>query len=125
MTKEILANVGIYPLVARTATPTPAVYNDYNHPRNGGQFVIDTTAIGAAPSVVFNIEGFDVTSGKWYPILVSAAVVATGTIVLRIYPGETPAANLAVSDYLPPQWRVRPVHGNADSITYSVGVNLR
>lgn len=114
----------LYPSAARTATPTAVVVDDGNRMRAGGHFIIDVTAIGAAPSVVFNIEAFDPASGKWYPLLASAAITAVGTTVLRIYPGVAAAANLAVSDALPQTWRMRPVHGNGDSITYSVGARL-
>ncbi len=125
MSKEVLASVPIFASAARTATPTPFTANDGGHPRVGGQFTINVTAIGAAPSVVFNIEGLDPVSGVYYPILTSAAITATGTTVLRVYPGAANTANLSVSDYIPPQWRVRPVHGNSDSITYSMTANMR
>ncbi len=112
---------------ARTATPAVYSQADGNQGRNGGHFILTVTAIGAAPSVVFNFEALDDISGLWYPLLISAAVVATTAVptVFRIFPGVTPVANLAVSDFLPPTWRIRPVHGNADSITYSVGAILR
>jgi hypothetical protein len=117
----------VYPSLARTATPTAYSQADGNQGRLGGHFVLNVTAIGAAPSVVFNIEGFDEASGLWYPLLISAAVVATTAVptVFRLYPGVTPAANLSVSDFLPSTWRIRPVHGNSDSITYSLGAILR
>ncbi len=117
--------VPVFQSLARTATPTPATFNDVSHTRLGGHFVIDATAIGAAPSVVFNIEAQDPLSQKWYALLVSAAITAVGTTRLSIYPGVPPVANVSASDFIPPIWRVRPVHGNADSITYSVSANLR
>src|ERR1051326_2526877 len=92
----------IYPLIARTAAPTTATYDDGVHTRKGGHFVIDVTAVGAAPSVVFNIEALDKLSGKWYPILISAAITATGTTVLKVYPGAPPANNAVANDILPP-----------------------
>lgn len=117
--------VPVFPSVARTASPTPASFNDVSHTRLGGHIVIDATAIGAAPSVVFNIEAQDPLSQKWYALLTSAAITAIGTTRLTIYPGAPATANVSVSDFIPPIWRVRPVHGNADSITYSVAANLR
>ncbi len=115
----------IFPSVARTATPAAVEFDDGTAPRNGGYILINVSAIGAAPSVVFNIEGLAPVAGFWYPILTSVAITATGATLLRIFPGATPGANTAVSDWLPPRWRVRPVHGNADSITYSVEALLR
>ncbi len=115
----------VFPSVARTATPTAVEYDDGSHPREGGVIVINVSALTGTPSVVFNIEGFAPVAGIWYPVLASAAITATGTTVIRIFPGVTPAANLAVSDFLPPRWRIRPVHGTADSITYTVEAYLR
>lgn len=114
----------LYPSVARTATPASDPQNDVTQSRLGGHFVLDVTAIGAAPSIVVNIEAFDPASGKWYAILTSAAVTTVSTNVLRVYPGLTAAANVVASDVLPPNWRARVTHGNADSITYSLGVRL-
>jgi hypothetical protein len=112
--------VSCYPSAARVATPT--VMADQANPKGerGLLVVIDTTVIGAAPSTVFTIEGKDPLSGKYFAILVSAAVVAVGTIVLRVYPGLVAAANLVANDVLPLTWRVKAVHGNANSHTYSV-----
>lgn len=115
----------IYPALARTATPTQTVFNDFSHTRLGGHFVIRTSAIGAAPSVVPVIEAQDPLSSQWYPILTGAAITATGLVVLRVYPGVAAVANLSVPDFLPPIWRLTMTHGNADSITYSASANLR
>jgi hypothetical protein len=108
---------------ARTATVSSATFNNVNF--RGGQFIIDVTAVpGAAPSVVFSIEARDATSGTFFSLLDSVAIVAVGQTVLRVYPGLTAVANLVASDLLPWQWRVTATHGNANSITYSVGANL-
>lgn len=115
----------MFPLLARIATPTPFQSNDTSHTRLGGHFVIRTTAIGAAPSVVPSLEGQDPLSGVWYTLLTGAAIVAVGTTVLRLYPGFTPVANTTASDILPPIWRLNMTHGNSDTITYSASANLR
>ncbi len=118
--------VPILPSVARAAAgDVISAYNDLSHTRLGGHFVIRTSAIVSAPSVVPNIEAQDPLSLQWYPILTGAAITATGLVVLRVYPGVANTANLSVSDFLPPIWRVRMTHGNTDSITYSVSANLR
>lgn len=96
--------------------------------QNGEDFdfldlIIDCTAITATPSVVFTIQGKDRVSGKYYTILASAAIVATGTTVLRVGPGITAAVNVAANAMLPSIWRVIAVAGDADSMTYSVGAN--
>lgn len=116
----------VLPSLARIANPavTPT-WNDGVHTRKGGHFVINVTAIGAAPSITANIEAQDPLSQVWYALLTSAAITATGITVLKIYPGLTPIANAVASDIIPPIWRVRIVHGNSDSITYSMSANLR
>ena len=51
------------------------------------------------------------------------AITATGTTVLRVHPEIPAAANLIAQDFLPEIYRVVMTHADADSITYSVGVN--
>lgn len=109
----------IYESAARTADPE--VKDQVNTTGRGLHLVIDVTVVpGAAPSVVFTIQGKDPVSGKVWTILASAAIVAVGTTVLKVYPGLTAAANLVASDVLPPTWNVKAVHGNANSVTYTV-----
>lgn len=112
----------LYASAARTTDPTPADQTNAN--ARGLHVIIDVTAITATPSVVFTIQGKDPASGKYYTLLASAAITAAGTTVLRVYPGLTVAANLTANDVLPRTWRVVAVHGDADSITYSVGYSL-
>lgn len=115
--------VTVFTSAARTATPT-AFDGAAGSGVRGLHLVIDATAVTATPSVVFTIQGGDPVSGKFYTLLVSAAITGTGTTVLRVYPGLTAAANLVASDVLPPKWRVIATHGDADSITYSVAALL-
>ena len=112
-----------YPSAARTATPT-AIDVDVPSSARGVHVVIDATAASATPSVVPKIEGIDGVSGKAYALLTGAAITAISTTTLRVVPGIVAAANLAVSDALPDRIRVTLTHGDADSLTYSVGVNF-
>lgn len=107
---------------ARTTETTSDEQTNLNH--RAAHFIVDVTAIVATPSITVNIEAQDTASSVWYPILISAAITATGTTVLKVGPGYTPVANLTANDSLPYRWRVRVEHADADSITYSVGVNL-
>lgn len=107
---------------ARTASVDSADLVNYN--ARGGVFVIDVTALAATPSLVFTIQGKSSLGSDYYTILASAAIIATGVTVLRVYPGMTVSATLAVSDVLPRIFRVSVAAGNADSITYSISVNL-
>ena len=91
---------------------------------DGAHIVIDVTARAGASAITAHVEAHDAASGKWYALLSSAAINATGTTVLRLHPQLTAVANSIAKDGLPQNTRVRVAHGNADSITYSVGVNF-
>lgn len=103
----------------RTATTNGSDLSNFNC--RGGHIIINVTSITASPSVVFTVQGKDAVSGAYYDLLTSAAIVATGTTALTVYPGAAVTANVSASNVLPKTWRVRAVHGDADSITYSVG----
>lgn len=109
----------VYASAARTATPTTFEGQKPQWAR-GLHLVIDATAFSATPSIVFTIQGYSPLGDDAYTILASAAITGTGTTVLRVYPGLVVAANLAANDVVPARWRVTAVHGDADSITYSV-----
>lgn len=113
------SNVTVFASAARTASVNSA---DQSNPAGRGlTLVIDVTAITATPSVTFTIKGLDPASGKYYLILASAAIVAVGTTVLRVYPGLVEVANVKANLPMPLVWRLEAVHADADSITYSVG----
>jgi hypothetical protein len=113
---------------ARTATPTISDQSDPN--AEGVHIIINVTALTATPQVTPKIQGKDPVSGSYYDILVGSTItdVTVGTppaiIVLKVGPGLTPVANGAAADYLPDTWRVVMTHGDADSITYSIGAVL-
>lgn len=106
---------------ARTATPTKA---DKAVPKGvrGMRIVIDVTAVTATPSVVFTVQSKDRLSGKYSTLLASAAVATISTVVLLIYPSATAAANLVANLPVGELIAIDAVHGDADSITYSVGI---
>ena len=114
--------VTAYASQARTATPTAADLAAYR--ARAAVVVIDVTAVTSTPSVTFTVSGIDAASGKVWTLLASAAIATTGTTVLKIGPGLTAAANAAANDVIPDNIRVAPVHGNANSITYTVGVHF-
>ena len=108
----------VFPLAARTATPTAVTIST---PCPHGIFVIHCTAVTSSPSVVFTISGVDAVGEAIWTILASAAITGTGTTVLRVHPSLTASANTIAKDFLPQAIKIAPVHGNADSITYSMG----
>lgn len=112
-------SVTIYSSAARTVTPDT---QEFELPGGikYGVFVIDVTAATSTPSTVFTVSGVDRLSGKVYTVLASAAIVGTGTTVLRVGPSLTAATNLVANDVLPPVIRITATHGNANSQTYTV-----
>lgn len=113
----------VLPSAARTTAPDTQefVVDRRGFNPNGLVLVIDVTAVTATPSITVTVSGVDRVSGKVYTILASAAITATGTVVLKIGPGLTAAASLVANDLVPPVFRVSVAHGDADSITYSIG----
>jgi len=112
----------LYDSVARTSTPTAAAFSSQG--RRGLHLIIDVTAATSTPSVVPTIDGKDDLSGKWYNLLTGVAITATGTTVLKIYPGIGQATNAAASDIIPANLRLVMTHGNANSATYTAAVHL-
>lgn len=107
---------------ARTANVNSSDLSNFNG--RGVHVIIDVTSVTATPSVVFTVQGKDAVSGKYYTLLTSAAITATGTTLLTVYPGAAVTANVSASNVVPKTWRVSAAHGDADSITYSVGAVL-
>jgi hypothetical protein len=103
------------------ATLVTADQQNPNH--HGLHLVVDITAI-ATGNLTVTIQGKDQASGKYYTILASAALAATGTTVLRVYPGMTAAANVATNDILPATWRVQAVMAGGGSVTATIGGSL-
>ena len=89
-----------------------------NYGARGIKVVVDITAF-AGTSITVTIEGKDPVSGKYFTLLASAALVATGTTILTVYPGLTAAANVTASDVLPRNWRVKTT-GTYNNTTYTI-----
>lgn len=111
----------IHESAARTAAPTNV--DQHNEACSGVHVIVDYTARAAATTLTVTVEGKDPASGKYYTLLQSAAL-ALATTVLKVFPGATPAANLAANDILPRTWRVIVTPSDGNSATYSVGASL-
>ena len=109
-------HVEFFASVARTATSTAK--NTVGS--KGGTFVINVSAVTATPSVVFTLKGVDPASGNTWLMLTSAAITATGTTALRIYPGVAVSAGVTANDVLPEGIDITATHADGDSITYTV-----
>lgn len=106
----------------RTASANGA--DRVNQNARGLILVIDMTVAPGVDTVTFTVQGKDPASAKYYTILASAAIVAVSTVVLRVGPGLTAAANLVANDILPRTWRVITTHSAGTNFTYSVGAIL-
>jgi len=112
----------VLPSAARVASPA-ALARFLNHGHRGIHVVVNVTALTAAPSVVVTLQGVD-AFGATYDLLVGTAITATGKIDFKLYPGIGQLAGRSASDVLPSIWTLGLVHGNADSITYTVSAEL-
>lgn len=92
----------------------------------GVQVGIDITALtGTGPTVTVTIQGKDAASGKYYTLLQSAAIAATGFTLLTLYPGAPSAANASSPQVLPATWRViAAVAGTGPAATATVGASV-
>ena len=112
----------LLPNIPRTASTDSPSFINYN--ATGAHFIINVSALTATPSIVVTIQALDVISTVYYDVLVSNAITATGTTVLKVHPGINPIVNGSANDMLPRIFRVSVAHADADSITYSIGANL-
>jgi hypothetical protein len=120
---SVLPSQGVlFPSAARTATPTVPTEFGPTHMSVGITVRIDATAVAATPSVEFSIQGWDEAGQDWFEILRSVAVTAVGVTTMKVDPRIAAGANVAAQHGLVPRMRVAPIHGDADSITYSVTV---
>jgi hypothetical protein len=112
-------------LLTLTAASVGANGADQVHAHGRGlHLVIDVTAITGTvtPTLTVFIEGKDPASGKYYTILSSAGITTVSTVVLKVYPGITATANVAVADVLPATWRVRyTITGTTPAFTARLG----
>ncbi|HLA81832.1 MAG TPA: hypothetical protein VJP78_09505 [Thermoleophilia bacterium] len=105
---------------ARTASTNGP--DQVNTTARGVLVVLDLTAFTTAASVQLTIERKN-AAGTYTQIAASAALAEVNRLVVLLDPlaGTEPAGvGDSVSAGLPNGWRVRVVHGNANSHTYSV-----
>jgi len=90
--------------------------------------VVDITALsGTSPTLTVTIQGKDNASGKYYDILVGATLSATGTTVMRIYPGIIQTNTNAIASFVVPEWyRIKYViGGTTPAVTATIGVCIQ
>lgn len=107
----------IFASAARTAIATATASLE----SCSGLFFIDVTALTSGASVTFTISGLSPTpAGTAYTILASAAITATGLVVLRVSPQLTASANLIAKDFLPAAIQVSVAVEDTKSVTYAM-----
>lgn len=119
------ANVNTAASILPSSTFTATTLNlpdQLNSNWKGAHVIINISSFTAG-SVTPHIQGKDPVSGVYYDLLVGTALTATGTTVLKVYPGIAATANAAASDLLPQVWRVQLV-GSSANMVLSVGANL-
>lgn len=70
------------------------------------------------------LEAYNATAAAYYPILFGTPITTQGTFVLKLGPVPDQGLN-SVIDGLPAIFRLRMVHADATSVTYSAGANLQ
>lgn len=119
----------VLPSAARTTAPDTQEFvitgRGYDYTVGGLYLIIDATVVTATQTLTVTVSGVDRVSGQTYTILASTAIsAATGAgtpRVLKILPGVLAAANLAVSEAIPPVFRVSVAVANGLTATYSIG----
>lgn len=108
-------NNGGHPILTLTAQGTAVNSADQkNYGCRGVQVIVDITALaGTTPTLTVTLKGKDRVSGKYYTLLASTALNATGTTVLRVFPGATASANLIANDQVPEDWRIETAIGGS------------
>ena len=100
----------VFESAARTASENSADIMNDGH-ASKGQLIVDVTALTATPSVTFGVEAKDPVTGKYVSVETTSAVSAVGISKIDIA-------------LIPYRFRIRAIHADADSITYSVGLLL-
>jgi hypothetical protein len=109
-------------VLAAQGTGTVNSADQVNVSGRGITVVINITVITAGTLTV-TIQGKDIASGVYYTILASAALAATGTTVLTVYPAGVVTANLSANAALPRTWRVSSVVATGP-VTATVGASV-
>lgn len=110
----------LVPLAARTAAPVPAVFYLENVGNASGiRLYINSTAASTSSTTV-TIAFTDYKTSVYFDVLASAAITASGQVILEVSPYVAAATNLAAIRRVGRGVRVTVAHGNSNSHTYSI-----
>lgn len=93
---------------------------DYTNPNGRYLDVILDVTNANGGTATLTIFAKDISSGKYYPLLVGAGVAANSTVVYRVGPGLTAAANSIANLPVPRIFKVQVAVATA-TMTFSVG----
>lgn len=105
---------------ARTTDQTSAAL--YSRNASGLIATLVVTAIVSSPSITFAIQAYDAASATWVTLLTSAAITGASTNRITVSPQVSTSANVSLNSIIPDTVRIFVDHSNANSITYSVGL---
>ena len=119
-----VTNISITPLPSATYTATTVNSPDQTNANfKGGHIIIYVASVNSG-TYTPKIQGKDQVSGLYYDILTGSAISASGTTVLKVYPGIGVVANGSASDILPAVWRVQLNGASTPSMVLSVQANM-
>jgi hypothetical protein len=111
---------------ASTQTNTVALSGVNSQHRGISIFVNLTAVSGTGPTLTVTLSAIDPISGALITLLASAALGATGTTLLQVYPGIAVAANASANAVLPSQWQVSyTIGGTTPSFTGTIDAVLQ
>ena len=104
---------------ARTATITTTLDT---RGAAGCYVYLDVTVDPSSAIITMNIDGYDSFADESFTLLDGATVNGVSFNVYRVWPGVSPAANLAANEWLPDRIKIHIEVNDTDSMTYSVHV---
>lgn len=116
-------NAAVEASSAKTATGNGATQTNFN--AAGALVWINVSAVtGTTPTLTVRLQWSPDGGTTWVDLdttnAQTASITATGTFVLRVYPGITTAANAALNSPLPRTWRLAwTIGGTTPSFTFS------
>lgn len=119
------SNLSVNALPSAAYTVSQTVANILNVNGMAVDVVLNLTALtGTTPSVTLAING-KTASGVSYSLLTSAALTATGQVVLSLGPGLATTANVSANRFLPRLFDlVVTIAGTTPSATFTLDYNI-
>ena len=126
LTRQRANRGGATLLASASRTVTTNSLTQTNRNWRGLHCNINVTVFGGGAGLNAHIQGRAplIAGGTFYDILISTTIVATGFIVIKVYPGIGQIAGGAASDILPYEWRFQMEALDATAHTYQVKAQL-